>query len=849
MPERPILRLAATLLLSCFIAAAHAATHIVGVNGVTTFTVNSGTRVSGTQVATVDDGGSPVAGHGVLVNLNGCGVFDRNLTTTSITSDANGIVALPVWQAAYGNGACPLRFASLTEAAQIEMTAQIVGPVAATLQLLSQPQYTVVYGGTLDDLRVRVLDASGNGIPGQTVGAFGSCGTFSGPVEININFVVTDSSGVATLPRWTAVNTTCFSLVEVLMYWFSNVPAITFAVSVVAPPPPPPTIATHFAMIDSSNTFYTTPGGTVTGVHFATVDNSQARVGNQAVTITALDGPHCGSFSGATTLSLSSDANGVLSLPAHTAAMSVTNCVWKAQLVAAPADYLVFYFNTGDPFAALTPLRLAVQNHSSDYTIASTGFLDNVEVAAIATSGAWIRQRGIQFTSMTPSCGSFGGVDQVMATTDEGGVAMMPRWTPSGQFADCVIAMDFTGTPGLTSTIQLHISGVAAPPTPVTPVTTATGTSPQGGAIKLTMVAATPQCSLSRASFIDPALISPPVAPAPEGIAAPHGLIDFRTDNCGSGQSVTFNVDFPQDLPPTAQWWKYGPTMEDRAAHWYVIPSTISGKRISFTINDGGLGDDDLMMNGSITDLGMLAIPNGVMQDLWWSGAGENGWGMSIVQHRDVLFANMFVYDASGAPTWYVMPDGSWNSSHTVYTGNLYLPKGSPFFAYDATKFDIGASVGTATLTFTDANNASFDYTISGVTGHKSITRILFGPQSPPTDKPLGDLWWAGSAQNGWGLAVLQQYSTLFALWFTYDANGKATWFVMPSGSWVVKDDYQGKIYRADGPPWLGVTYDVSRHHLTEAGTFRFRVTSDGATFDYTVDGHTGSIPLSRIPF
>jgi len=95
----------------------------------------------------------------------------------------------------------------------------------------------------------------------------------------------------------------------------------------------------------------------------------------------------------------------------------------------------------------------------------------------------------------------------------------------------------------------------------------------------------------------------------------------------------------------------------------------------------------------------------------------------------------------------------------------------------------------------------------------------------------------------------MQQYSSLFGLWFTYDANGKPTWFVMPSGSWVVKDDWQGKIYRADGPPWLGVPYDVSRHKVNEVGTFRYRFSGDGATFDYTVDGKSGSISLTRIPF
>ena len=403
--------------------------------------------------------------------------------------------------------------------------------------------------------------------------------------------------------------------------------------------------------------------------------------------------------------------------------------------------------------------------------------------------------------------------------------------------------------PALYGAIRVNSSVPYTPPPSAPPVTTtATGQSPAGAAITLSISPTVATCTLSNVQFLNPAVTEFTI-PLPTFVSYPHGMIDFHADSCGTAQPVTFTLEFAQPLPPTAQWWKYGPTPDNRSNHWYVIPATVSGNRITFTITDGGVGDDDLMPNDSIRDLGVVGIPGGVMQDLWWSGAVENGWGMSIVQHRDVLFANIFAYDAQGVPTWYVMPSGSWNADRTIYTGNVYLPKGSPFFAYDGTRFDIGAAVGTMRLTFANANEATFDYTIDGMTGHKNLQRVLFGPPDAPTDKPLADLWWAGSAQNGWGIALLQQYSTLFALWFTYDANGKATWFVMPGGSWAARDDYRGKIYRAEGPAWLGVPYDTARHRTIEAGTFRMRFSGDGATFDYTLDARTGSIPLTRIPF
>ena len=328
-----------------------------------------------------------------------------------------------------------------------------------------------------------------------------------------------------------------------------------------------------------------------------------------------------------------------------------------------------------------------------------------------------------------------------------------------------------------------------------------------------------------------------------------HGYIDFKLDGCTVGSSATFTVQYPSDLPPTAQWWKYGPTFDNHAPHWYVIPSTVSGRTITFTIADGGLGDDDLAANGSISDLGMVSVPGGTMQDLWWSGLAENGWGMTLVQHRDVLFANFFVYDAQGNPTWYVMPAGSWDSAHKVYTGEIYQPQGSPFFAYDVSRFQGGASLGTVKLTFNGVNDAVLQYTINGVSASKNISRLGFGPAAPPTDKPYGDLWWAGISQNGWGLALLQQNATFFGLWYTYDANGKATWFVMPVVDFVAKDTYRGSIYRPEGPAWLGVPYDASRHRVTAAGTFNLRFAGEGGTFDYSIGDKSGSIPLSRIPF
>jgi hypothetical protein len=296
-----------------------------------------------------------------------------------------------------------------------------------------------------------------------------------------------------------------------------------------------------------------------------------------------------------------------------------------------------------------------------------------------------------------------------------------------------------------------------------------------------------------------------------------------------------------------------------------IVPGT-SGARID--PQGGGTGNDgnatfsvtpdakvgdyriELQFRDRVKDY-MPAALQAPWQDLWWAGLGENGWGMSVVQHRDTLFAVIYAYDAAGDPTWYVMSSGSWNAAHTVFTGALYHPLGAPFAAYDAARFDVGNPVGAASLDFTNPSSAVLSYTIDGVSGRKSISRNPFGPVDLSTSLAVGDMWWGGPAQNGWGLAVLQQYRALFAVWFTYDANGQPAWYVMPSGHWTDAQTWEGRIYRATSSAWLGASYDPTRFHTTDVGPFRLRFDAQAgtATFDYTIGAQSGSIAIQRTPF
>ena len=252
-----------------------------------------------------------------------------------------------------------------------------------------------------------------------------------------------------------------------------------------------------------------------------------------------------------------------------------------------------------------------------------------------------------------------------------------------------------------------------------------------------------------------------------------------------------------------------------------------------------------------------VAVPAGGpsnYQDLWWTGPQENGWGMSITQHGAMLFAELFVYDAQGQPTWVVMPGGRWNASFSQFTGSLYIPSGPWFGNYNEAQFNVGSPIGNATLTFSGASSATLTYTINGVSGTKSLTRQLYGPADPTPVATYADLWWGetspAAAQNGWGLALNQQYRSLFVIWYTYDAGGKPVWYVASSGTWTTESTFTGTAYRATSSPWLGAAYDPGRFSPVPVGTFTVQFgDANHATFTYTIDSLTQSKAIVRQPF
>jgi hypothetical protein len=249
------------------------------------------------------------------------------------------------------------------------------------------------------------------------------------------------------------------------------------------------------------------------------------------------------------------------------------------------------------------------------------------------------------------------------------------------------------------------------------------------------------------------------------------------------------------------------------------------------------------------------------VQDLWWGGPEESGWGLSIIQHDDRLFCSLLVYDETAHTTWFVISGGTWNDERTEYTAPIYWPRapGQSFDSYDATRFEVGPPAGQATLAFSSQGAGSLRYalTSSGYQGEKQIRRMTFAAPAPGRFSNLTDMWWGGVSQAGWAVSIVQQGDELFLFWLTYfDQNihpreGFPSWLAMPGGTWTSANVYEGAMYRPYGALWLGRPgFDANRVSYPNFGPYKLTfLDANRATLQYQVLGTAGMIELTRFGF
>lgn len=135
-------------------------------------------------------------------------------------------------------------------------------------------------------------------------------------------------------------------------------------------------------------------------------------------------------------------------------------------------------------------------------------------------------------------------------------------------------------------------------------------------------------------------------------------------------------------------------------------------------------------------------VPSADLNGPWWN-ANESGWGISIMHRYDTIAGAMFTFDAGTNPVWYstvcqIIGDRC--------TGALYRTTGGRA----ATTAWNGASVstkevGSIAFVFTGYDTGTVAFSIDGVSGSKSITKLPFGTP-PSTGGSIVGTWVASNA-------------------------------------------------------------------------------------------------------
>ncbi len=287
------------------------------------------------------------------------------------------------------------------------------------------------------------------------------------------------------------------------------------------------------------------------------------------------------------------------------------------------------------------------------------------------------------------------------------------------------------------------------------------------------------------------------------------------------------------------------------------LPTAVGVRTETITITSTGVGSPQSF---AVSGTGSTVTTSPNYEGLWWNAPAhsESGWGINFAHQGDIIFATWFTYDATGKGWWLAMTAPK--TAPNTYAGALYQTRGPAFNAVPFDPMQITVTpVGSGTLTFSDANNGTFAYTVNGISQTKNITRQVFGPLPTCTSGAVNlaaatnyqDLWWAAPArsESGWGINFTHQGDTIFATWFTYDLDGTPMWLAVTAPK-SAPGTYTGALYRTTGPAFNAVPFNPASVVPTAVGTATLSFTDGNTgTFAYTVNGVSQTKAVTREVF
>jgi trimeric autotransporter adhesin len=421
-------------------------------------------------VATVTDASGSVI-PGVTVTFTAptsgaSGTFAGGINT--VVTNASGIATSPVFTAnsVLGGYNVTASIAGVAQTASFSLT-NLHGLPAKITATSGTPQNTVVSTPFAAPLVATVTDTSGNVIPGVTVTftapTSGASGTFAG----GINTVVTNASGIATSPVFTA-NSVVGGPYNVTASIAGVAQTASFSLTNLHGPP---------AKITATSG---TPQNTVVSTPFAAplvatvTDTSGNVIPGVTVTFTAPTSGASGTFAGGIN-TVVTNASGIATSPVFTANSVVGGPYNVTASIAGVAQTASFSLtNLHGPPAKITATSGTPQN-----TVVSTPFAAPLVATVTDTSGNVIPGVTVTFTAPTSGAsGTFaGGINT--AVTNASGIVTSPVFTANSVVGGPYIVT--ASVAGLAQTASFSLTNTLPPP----PGTIAVQVLPQTSSLAL----------------------------------------------------------------------------------------------------------------------------------------------------------------------------------------------------------------------------------------------------------------------------------------------------------------------------------------------------------------------------
>lgn len=566
----------------------------------------------------------PLSGIAVTFSLPALGAsaaFSGNTSTVIAVTDEDGLAVTP---ALVANG----NIGDYHVVAKVEGVAQnavfaltnstapvIIGDIPASIVAVSgAPQTTAVGAAFAQTLHAKVLDAGNQPVANVavtfTLPTAGASAAFIGIIGNTVT-VTTNASGTAVSPTLVANATMGSYTVTAQAEGVATIADFSLTNEAVAITPVVGSVVAESGtpQLTQVNMAFTAP------LKVLVKDTGDTPMSDVAVTfILPASGASALFDNGRNTLTVLTDENGIASSRTLVAngLMGSYSVIASVEGVAATA-----HFDLTNETATVTPVAgsIVVESGAPQSTETNAAFAAPLEALVKDTNGA--PMAGVEITFALPVSGASatftGGGTTAMAMTNAQGVATSPiliaNNTVGSYQAQASVA-------GVTERAFFNLSNTATSShtAPTFNGTTATGS----GTISASITGGGSNCAFD----LDRTRTS-----IPSGLMMnllgkylmPHGAFEFVLVDCDVGSTVTITTTWP-NLKGVTGYMKYGPTpWLPWVSTWYVPNNLkINGNSVSYTVADGGLGDDDLTENGVIRDPGgpIVALSGSITESI-----------------------------------------------------------------------------------------------------------------------------------------------------------------------------------------------------------------------------------------